>query len=35
MNNLYLVFLFNNMIEDIIDTKTDLLINNIKNQIDK
>lgn len=35
MSNIYLIYLFNNMIEEVIDTKTDLLTNNIKNQIDK
>ena len=35
MNNLYLIYLFNNMIEDIVDVKADLLECKIKNQIDK
>ena len=35
MNNLYLIYLFNNMIEDIVDVKADLLESKIKNQIDK
>lgn len=30
MNNLYLIYLFNNMIEDVIDSKLDLIYKDCK-----